>query len=370
VSSFSNKFSGVVKFPPWKFWCSKPKEGEVMPKEMKPRGKRGVYYAHCRHMGETLYECLGTTDEKLARRRLEHLKALVERGEYQVWKRKFSDLAEIYLSEILPKKTEDCQRRYESIVRVHLMPFFGGKRIADIVNCNSGTGDNLVKLFFDEKIDLPESSLKKMARVLRDILRIGDKSFKLPAIIYRNKGFYQKRYMTDLELSNVVQCLDEKFYAICLLMAHTGLRLSNAAGLTWNNIRLGQEMVEVKQSKTGDFVKIPFTRTVSDVFKFKSRIRSIGDSKLFQFKGYSFQRGWNKAVGKAGLDWKPRVHDLRHYFCSYLLNRGVDHITVATLSGHKDVNILKERYGHLTDDTLKQAISVFDNLPCEQSVGK
>ncbi len=370
MTSIPKDSSNMIGFPPWKSWCSKPVEGGVMPKEMKPRGKRGVYYAHCRYMGETLHECLGTTDEKLARRRLEHLKALVERGEYQIWKRKFSDLAETYLSEILPKKTDDCQRRYESIVRVHLMPYFGKKRIADIVNCDSKAGDNLVKAFFDENSSLPDSSLKKMARVLRDILRIGDKSFKLPAIVYRNQGFYQNRFMSELELSKIVRCLDEKYHALAFLMAHTGLRLSNAVGLTWNDIRLGREIVEVKQSKTGNFVKIPFTRTVSDLLKFKSRIRSIGDSQLFQFSGYSFQRGWKKAVAKAGIDWRPRVHDLRHYFCSYLLNQGVDHITVATLSGHKDVNILKERYGHLTDDTLRQAISVFDNLSCEQSVGK
>ena len=54
------------------------------------------------------------------------------------------------------------------------------------------------------------------------------------------------------------------------------------------------------------------------------------------------------------------VKFLRHYFCFYLLNQGVDHITVATLSGHRDVNILKERYGHLTDDTLRKAMKSFD----------
>ena len=58
------------------------------------------------------------------------------------------------------------------------------------------------------------------------------------------------------------------------------------------------------------------------------------------------------------------VKFLRHYFCFYLLNQGVDHITVATLSGHRDVNILKERYGHLTDDTLRKAMKLFDG--CSQ----
>jgi len=33
---------------------------------------------------------------------------------------------------------------------------------------------------------------------------------------------------------------------------------------------------------------------------------------------------------------------------------------VATLSGHKDVNVLKDRYGHYTDETLRKAMKVFD----------
>ena len=121
--------SNMVRFPPWKSWSGEP-ERETVTKEIRKRGKK--YYANCMYMGIRLGECLGTSDERLARRRLEHLRAQIERGEYQIWKRKFSDLAKTYLSEILPKKTEDCQRRYESIVRVHLLPFFGKVDVAYI----------------------------------------------------------------------------------------------------------------------------------------------------------------------------------------------------------------------------------------------
>ena len=349
--------SNMVRFPPWKSWSGEP-ERETVTKEIRKRGKK--YYANCMYMSIRLGECLGTSDERLARRRLEHLKAQIERGEYQIWKRKFSDLAKTYLSEILPKKTEDCQRRYESIVRVHLLPFFGKYTMGDIANSDPDSGNCLVKMFFEKNAELPDSSLKKMARVLRDVVRIGDKSFKLPAIVYRNQGFYQSRFMSKQELESVIRCLDEKFQALALLMANTGLRLSNAVNLTWHDLRLNKNQIEVKQSKTNKFVKIPFSQTVADVFKLKARVRSLSDPRLFLFSGYSFQRAWKKAVDRSGLDWKPRPHDLRHFFCSYLLNKGVDHMQVATLSGHKDVNILKERYAHFTDETLQQAISVLD----------
>ncbi len=105
-------------------------------------------------------------------------------------------------------------------------------------------------------------------------------------------------------------------------------------------------MIEVNQFKTGDFVKIPFTEVVSDMIKLRPRVRRM-DGKIFDVTtAQSFQKDWKRAIRKAGLDWNPRPHDLRHFFCSYLLNKGVDHLTVATLSGHKSVNLLKERYGH------------------------
>ncbi|MBN4077959.1 site-specific integrase [Nitrospina gracilis] len=325
-----------------------------MRKEIRLRGRN--WYANTRFMGELLQDCLDTSDEKIARRRLEHLKAMIERGDYQVSKKKFGELANQYLDEILPKKGKASQARYESIVRVHLIPFFVSTRLGEV--------DEKVKAYFDEKGKLPESSLKKHARVLRDIIRLGDKNFKLPSIVYR-RGFYQTRFLSNGELDHVIRCLDEHYRSLALLLAHTGLRLSNAINLNWADVRLNKDMIEVKQSKTGDFVRIPLTEAVSDMMKLKQRVRRM-DGNIFDVTVRAFQKAWKRAVRKACLDWSPRPHDLRHFFCSSLLNKGVDHLTVATLSGHKGVNLLKERYGHLTDDTLRKAISTFNG--CRQTV--
>jgi len=354
VASKPSNNSNMVVFPSWKPWRSKPK-GEPMRKEIRLRGRN--WYANTRFMGELLQDCLDTSDEKIARRRLEHLKAMIERGDYQVSKKKFGELANQYLDEILPKKGKASQARYGSIVRVHLIPFFVGTRLGEV--------DEKVKAYLDEKSKLPESSLKKHARVLRDIIRLGDKSFKLPSIVYR-RGFYQTRFLSNEELDHVISCLDERYQAFTLLLAHTGLRLSNALNLNWADVRLSKDMIEVKQSKTGDFVKIPFTEAVSDMMKLRQRVRRM-DGKIFDITTVrAFQKAWKRAIRKAGLDWNPRPHDLRHFFCYYLLNKGVDHLTVATLSGHKGVNLLKERYGHLTDETLRNAMSKFNG--CRQTV--
>ena len=75
----------------------------------------------------------------------------------------------------------------------------------------------------------------------------------------------------------------------------------------------------------------------------------------------SFQRAWNRGSEKARHVW-ARAHDLLNFICSFLLNNDVDHMTVATLSGHKSLKVLKDRYGHYDDQTLERAMSVFDRI--------
>ncbi|MBI5428384.1 MAG: site-specific integrase [Nitrospinae bacterium] len=138
--------------------------------------------------------------------------------------------------------------------------------------------------------------------------------------------------------------------------------MGNAINLTWKDIDMSAGMVVVKQEKTGNMVKIPICSKLMEVLRFKLRFRVLGDDRLFHVTIRAFQKAWKRARAKAGYEW-ARPHDMRHFFCSFLLNKGVDHMTVAELSGHKSVNLLKERYGHYDEETLKKAISVFEGCP-------
>jgi site-specific recombinase XerD len=54
-----------------------------------------------------------------------------------------------------------------------------------------------------------------------------------------------------------------------------------------------------------------------------------------------------------------RFHDLRHDFCSRLVQRGVDLYTVAALAGHKDIK-MTARYAHLSPEKLRSAVAVLN----------
>jgi integrase len=334
-------------------------------KEMRQKGKRGVWYAMTSCRGVKLEDCLDTTDDRIATQRLAELKFKVERGEYQKDKIPFLECAEKWKRLEQPKKSKKEGVRQESDLNTHLIPYFGKHKIGQIINFDTVTGSSMVTEFFASKKHLPESSLKKMARVLKGVIRQADKTFEIPPVIYLNEGFYQTKFMRQDELDSAIGFLNEQHQAIAMLMAYTGLTLGDALGLRWGNVDLQLGMIRTKRGKTGTLVNMGICEPLMDLLKFKARVRNLHDDRIFKIGIQGFQKCWRKAVVKAGISWKPRPTDLRHFFASTMLNRGEDSLVVANLMGHTSVAMLHKRYGHFGDERLKKAVSVFDHKPGE-----
>ena len=69
---------------------------------------------------------------------------------------------------------------------------------------------------------------------------------------------------------------------------------------------------------------------------------------------------WRRAIERAGLKQKGyRLHDLRHSFCTRLIEEGKNPITIKQLSGHSTLRML-ERYTHPGEDSRRDAINALD----------
>jgi integrase len=60
-----------------------------------------------------------------------------------------------------------------------------------------------------------------------------------------------------------------------------------------------------------------------------------------------YHRVWRPALERAGLDKRPRIHDLRHTHVSWLIGAGVDIAAVSKRLGHESISTTIDRYHHI-----------------------
>ena len=70
------------------------------------------------------------------------------------------------------------------------------------------------------------------------------------------------------------------------------------------------------------------------------------------------EMGLNKGV--KDVRQKVCFHSLRHSYASWLVEQGVDLYVVKELLGHSTL-ALTERYSHLANDTLQNAVKLLEN---------
>ena len=143
--------------------------------------------------------------------------------------------------------------------------------------------------------------------------------------------------MSEAELDEIISHLDDQYQSIALVMAYTGLDLSDAVNLKWRDVSLKDGMIRTKRGKICNRISIPLAQVVSNVLLFRNRVRRLHDDRVFNVGTQGFQKAWKRSLKKSSVDWNVRVKDLRHYFGSYMLNNGVEPVHIAELMGHSSL---------------------------------
>ena len=86
-------------------------------------------------------------------------------------------------------------------------------------------------------------------------------------------------------------------------------------------------------------------------------------------RGNRFARVWDKARREANLDDDVTFHDLRHYFASLLIHKGLSVKAVQEALGHKTATETLNTYGHLWPDDAGLTRRAVDEVlgPCVAS---
>ena len=140
------------------------------------------------------------------------------------------------------------------------------------------------------------------------------------------------------------------------LLALTGCRRGEVAGLTHPEIDLGNRQLRLANTKEG-FSLRPLGQAAADLLealpkhaKSDSVFATGEDGKPFS----GLQRGWERIAKRAKLPPGVTLHTLRHSFATTANTLGCSEPTIAAMLGHSR-GTMTSRYVHVVDDTLLAA---------------
>jgi integrase len=163
----------------------------------------------------------------------------------------------------------------------------------------------------------------------------------------------------------IAACTTDYQKTFIILLVQTGLRYKEVLGLKWQNVDFHNRMIvignlSVTATKNGDSRIIPMTEQVHDTL-FDTQNQCATEWVMANPKtGKPFtnlHKAWSGITRRAELP-EVRIHDLRHTFASWALQRGVDPITTQTLLGHRTASMTR-RYSHLNKEALVAAMERF-----------
>ena len=152
---------------------------------------------------------------------------------------------------------------------------------------------------------------------------------------------------------------------IVRLALHTAMRKSEITSLTREQINLEKRTIFLPDTKNNSVRTVPLTSKAYKTIKeaLSHPIRPIDTNLIFPGepgregirKPYVINRVWVTALERAEITGL-RFHDLRHEATSRFVEAGLSDQEVASITGHKSMQILR-RYTHLRTEDLVSKIS-------------
>lgn len=163
---------------------------------------------------------------------------------------------------------------------------------------------------------------------------------------------------------------DSMTLVMLLLAGDAGLRFREILGLSWQNVNVKRGVLTICQTRNGNVIgttKSRKTRVVPMSRQLRLALRTLqtqsGKGYVLciaeqPMNDYQLRQLMSQAYSRAGLTQpKQPFHSLRHTFCTHLVQKGADLISVGMLAGHSDIQTTA-RYLHHSPTVGKSAIQL------------
>ncbi len=141
---------------------------------------------------------------------------------------------------------------------------------------------------------------------------------------------------------------------VIILALETAARRAEIVSMKWKHIDRQNRTWFLPETKNGTARTVPLSSNAIAVLKTLQTEPTRIDGKVFGVKTHSITQAFSRCCKMAKIEGL-RFHDLRHEATSRFFERGLNMMEVASITGHKDLKMLK-RYTHLRAEDLARKL--------------
>lgn len=284
---------------------------------------------------------------------------------------KFSDFYPKYMLWAEAKKRLNTIKQNRSLIENHLKPFFGEKILdriqpKDIDQYLASRKSEGAKARSINLELLLLSVILKRAKKENHLARLPFE--KIADFKLKETDSIKRRALNQAELSRLLAAADEHIRIYIAMLAYTGVRRSEAMFLSWNDIDLDQDQINIgPKPEYGFNTKSGKNRVIPLHPDLKAMLEAIPNKTGWLFNNANgkriteFRRSFKRACKMAGLEGIS-PHCLRHSFASLMIANGADPKTLSEILGHATPVITMTVYAHSFDSYRRQAINRFPSI--------
>ena len=175
------------------------------------------------------------------------------------------------------------------------------------------------------------------------------------------------RRLTEGEIEAIVRATGSaNLEKLLRFVLETAMRRGEVTAMRWRDVDLAKRTVVLPDTKNGERRVVPLSKEAVRILG--SLDRGMADERVWMMEADSVTQAFGRAVDRARATYEEeclgsgkradpnfleniRFHDLRHEATSRLFERGMGTMTVAAITGHKTLQMLK-RYTHLRPETI------------------
>ncbi len=272
-----------------------------------------------------------------------------------------SEAVELFREDHWPKIKPNSREKYDILLRLHVMPTLGTRRMVDI------TRPDILR--FHRKLADRASTANYSVAIISKMMNWAEEHGYRPEnsnpcraikMFPENK---RHRYLTREEFARLGQVLaqlerdgTENVFVLAAirLLLFTGARLGEILTLQWAYVDVERGFLLLPDSKTGQ-KQIRLSRAAVEVLDGIPRIQGnpyIIVGRFDRERLVNLQKPWRRVRKLAGIE-DVRLHDLRHSFASVAAASGGSLPMIGKLLGHNHP-LTTARYAHLADDPLRE----------------